>query len=67
MPGRTRGETCAVQKSHLSMDLMSMFEHTRLANQLANREAIEETVRELGCPRIQVYFPTAIARDLSAS
>ena len=66
MYGRTRGETRAMQDSHHSIGLMSMAKHARLANQLANREAIDEVVRENGLPRIQLGLSTAHASDPSA-
>ena len=63
MSGRTRGETRAIQDLHHSIGLMSMSEHARLANQLANREAIDEVVREHGLPRIQLGLSTAHDSD----
>ena len=65
MPGRTRGETRAMQDSHHSMGLMSISEHAWLANHSTNRETIDEVIREHGLPRTQFDFPTAPARSLS--
>ena len=55
-----------MQDSHHSMELMSMFEHARKANQLANREAIDEAVQKHGLPKIQLNLLIAHASDLSA-
>ena len=49
-----------MQELRHSMGLMSMFEHKRLAN----REAIDESLREYGLPKIQLDLPTAHASDL---
>ena len=46
---------------------MSTFEHDRLENQLANREAIDETIRENGLLMAQLDLPIVDANDLSAS
>ena len=47
MPGRTRGETRAMQKSPHSMGLMS---HAALAQEIATREAFDEAFREHELP-----------------
>ena len=70
MPGRTRGETRAMQDSYNSMGLKSISDQARLANQLANREAINEAVdeatREHGLPSFHIDLSTAPANELSA-
>ena len=44
---------------------MPMFEHVRLANQLANREVFDEAVLEHNVPTVQVDLSTAHTSDLS--
>ena len=61
MPGRTRGETCAMRDSYHSMGLMS---HGALAQQLATREAFDETFREHDLPKAEIDLPTAPASDI---
>ena len=63
-PERTQGETCAIQD--YSMDLISISDYSRLANQQVNREAINEAIREHGLPRTHIDLPTAPARALLA-
>ena len=66
MPGRTRGETRAIQDSHRSMGLIMISDCAWLAKQVTNREAIDEAVREDGLPRTQSDLPTAFTAGLSA-
>ena len=61
MPGRTRGETRAMQDSLHSMGLMS---HAAFAQGIATREAFDEAFREHELPPPNAHLPTAPASDV---
>ena len=49
MPGRTQGEARHLQYFHRSMGLISMSEYAWLANQMADREGMDETIQAHDC------------------
>ena len=55
-----------MQGSHDNMGLISISKYAWLVEHLANREAIDEAIREHSLPKTQIDLPTAPASNFSA-
>ena len=68
MPGRTRGQTCAMREASREYDhpngILSTMDHAALVPILANRESIDEAIRKHSLSKDSPDKPTAHASDL---